>query len=118
MLFGDGKILLLESVEKYGSVLKAAEALNMDYLKARDHIQRIEALFSAKITERHGRGSRLTKRGRELVKAYNMLSEAVWCFSNSKYKERFFPHGEPLMPQKTDNTQRDVPLQKPGTAQK
>ena len=81
-VFGEGPCLLLEEVNKSGSLNKAAIKLNMSYSKAWTIINRAENILGYPLLERRiggvdGGGSYLTSNGRILVENYqNFCQEA------------------------------------------
>lgn len=73
--FGKGPCLLLETVDKLGSLNKAAIKLNMSYSKAWSIIKRAESMLGFSLLERQtggidGGGSYLTPRAKVLIKTY------------------------------------------------
>lgn len=74
-VFGEGPCMLLEKVDEYGSLNKAAQELNMSYSKAWSIIHRAEVklkikLLETKIGGEEGGGSYLTYEAKSLIKAY------------------------------------------------
>lgn len=80
--FGPGIATLLQTVEKTGSLQKAAEAMGMAYSKAWKMIKEIEKLWGFPLTYRdiggkNGGGSILTPEGRFLLERYERFTEEV-----------------------------------------
>ena len=79
---GPGKIALLESIEKTGSLTSAAKMLDMSYRRAwllLDEVNRSvkqPAVESSKGGSRGG-GSRLTELGRQLVTLYRRIERTA-----------------------------------------
>lgn len=74
-LFGDGKVALLESIERHGSMNKAAKEFGMSYLHLLKKIKTLEKRLGKKLVEtstggKGGGGTRLTKDGRDILKKY------------------------------------------------
>ncbi len=75
-IIGDGKIKLLEAIEKYGSVNKAAKEFGLSYPHAWRYVHEIEEVFNKKIVNtktggKRGGGSNLTDCGKKLIFEYN-----------------------------------------------
>ncbi|MGL4605857.1 MAG: winged helix-turn-helix domain-containing protein [Eubacteriaceae bacterium] len=78
--FGDGPCKLLEGVERLGSLNKAASEMNMAYSKAFKIIKNAEKNCGYKLLEREiggigGGGSKITEKGKELIKRYTAFEE-------------------------------------------
>ena len=74
-VFGEGPCILLEKIDKLGSLSKACEDLNMSYSKGWSIINNAEALLNVKLIETKiggadGGGSYLTEDGKKLIRAY------------------------------------------------
>jgi molybdate transport system regulatory protein len=81
-MFGDGKWLLLMSIEEEGSIRKAAEKLGRGYRKAWGDIKRTENVLGRRLVRktRGGPGggmTELTEFGRELLAGWRRYREAV-----------------------------------------
>ena len=78
--FGDGPCRLLTLVEQTGSLRAAAMQMGMAYTKAMKLLRHAEETVGEPLTVRctggkAGGGSRLTKRGKELVEQYERYKE-------------------------------------------
>ena len=77
-----GPLILLETVDKLGSLNKACNQLNMSYSKSWSIINRAETLLGYSLVMTHtggvdGGGSILTPKARALIKTYkNFCKEA------------------------------------------
>lgn len=76
--FGKGRILLLQHIDQYGSISKAAKEMKMSYKAAWDAVNEMNTLSKEPIVERSiggkgGGGTALTDKGREYIKIYNEL---------------------------------------------
>jgi molybdate transport system regulatory protein len=74
-ILGDGKWLLLRTIEEVGSISKAAVKLDISYRKAWGDLKKVEDLLGIPVIERHrggqaGGSSVLTEQGVNLIKAY------------------------------------------------
>lgn len=74
-VFGEGPCILLEGVDKFGSLSKACEDLNMSYSKGWSIINNAEKLLNVKLLQTQiggvdGGGSYLTEDAKKLIKAY------------------------------------------------
>lgn len=77
---GLGRIKLLEKIDEYGSISKAAKALKMSYKAAWDAINDMNNLSDIPLVEsmaggEKGGGSRLTEKGKELINFYKNLEQ-------------------------------------------
>lgn len=76
--FGKGIVMLLEGVEKYGSINQATHSMGMAYSKAWRILKATEAEFGVRLVERDGaRGSKLTGDARVLMRLYYTLRESA-----------------------------------------
>lgn len=74
--FGKGIVMLLDGIEKYGSINQATHAMGMAYSKAWRIIKATEKEFGVKLVERDGvHGSSVTAQARELTETYRKLLE-------------------------------------------
>lgn len=75
-ILGDGKWLLLRTIEEVGSIAKAAVNLGISYRKAWGDLKKVEDLLGMPVIERQrggqsGGSSVLTEQGIYLIKAYS-----------------------------------------------
>jgi molybdate transport system regulatory protein len=92
VFFGTGRVLLLNKIEEYGSIKKAAEALGMSYRAAWGKIKATEKLLGVRLIEypRHKRdGCRLSLQGRELRDRFDAWFRQVEQDANEKAGEIF-----------------------------
>jgi molybdate transport system regulatory protein len=90
--FGKGRIDLLEHIERYGSISKAAREMKMSYKAAWDAVNDMNTLSSEPIVIREtggkgGGGTVLTKKGREYIKIYKeieILQNKLFNLLNNK----------------------------------
>ena len=77
-LAGRGRVDLLEKVGEFGSITRAAKAVNMSYKAAWDAIDTMNNLSDGPLVEtakggKGGGGARLTEKGQRLVQVYKAL---------------------------------------------
>jgi molybdate transport system regulatory protein len=105
LLFGGRHLLeknaieLLRSIEREGSITKAAKAVGVSYKTAWDHIDRLNNLSSKPLIStstggRHGGGCRLSEYGKRILDAYDFhqkrFENAIKGFSGKKGDFDFF----------------------------
>ena len=81
-IVGKGGIKILESIEKEGSIAKAARKLGMSYRFVWNYINRLENVLGEKVIERErggksGGGSKLTETGKLLLKRYKKIEKSL-----------------------------------------
>ncbi|MBN2259360.1 MAG: LysR family transcriptional regulator [Clostridiales bacterium] len=79
-VFGKGPKDLLVNIEKYGSINRAADEMNMSYSKALKLMNTIEKEMGIVVLERHtggnsGGGSYLTEDAKELISKFEQYEE-------------------------------------------
>jgi molybdate transport system regulatory protein len=75
-VFGKDMALLLEGVERLGSINASAKSLRVAYTYAWHILKDAETSFGFPLVDRDGaRGSTLTPRGRQLLTTYRKLSQ-------------------------------------------
>ena len=84
-VFGDGRARLLREIEDRGSIHAAADALDMSYRHAWDHLHKMEERLGHPLLERHhggvdGGGSRLTDQARQILKDFTTAREQIKAF--------------------------------------
>ncbi len=77
---GSDRIRLLEMIDEYGSITKAAKAVGVSYKTAWDTMDAInnlsdKPLFVRMAGGKSGGGTRLTDEGREVIKKYRVIEE-------------------------------------------
>jgi molybdate transport system regulatory protein len=78
--FGLGRALLLQKIDRHGSLRKAAEELGMSYRAAWGKIKKSEEVLDTKLIVQSGsrrEGCRLTDSGRQLMESYLKWFQAV-----------------------------------------
>jgi molybdate transport system regulatory protein len=92
--FGEGPHELLKRVEKTDSLHEAAHQMGMSYSKAWKLIQTMEkrlgfSLLDKKIGGLSGGGSRVTPKGKELMKRYEQFEKEVKKAIEKVYQKHF-----------------------------
>ena len=81
ILFGSGRIAILEAIEKNRSLKAAAEELNMSYRSLWGKIKKSEDLLGLKLLDKktggRGGGSTLTPEAKQLVTDFQRLQNSV-----------------------------------------
>ena len=89
---GNDRIALLEKIDEYGSITKAAKAVGISYKTAWDTIEAINnlserPLFIRMTGGKSGGGTRLTEEGKEVIQKYKIVQEEHEKFlRNLEYK--------------------------------
>jgi len=91
---GIGLIWLLENIDKYKSINKASNEMNMSYIKALKILNRLEKNLNNKLIIRTnggngGGGSSLTEFGKSFLKKYKHFQEKVNNFTKKEFKKIF-----------------------------
>lgn len=94
VVFGAGRLRILEAIERYGSIRAAALELNMGYRAIWARIQATEERLGAPILEkkkggRSGGGSRLTPLGEKLVRDFRALQSTIERQSDHVFADTF-----------------------------
>ena len=79
---GPGKMMLLDNIDRHGSISAAGRAMNMSYRQAWDLVDQLNRAFVELVVESHaggksGGGASLTPLGRALVAHYSAIAEAT-----------------------------------------
>ena len=93
-VFGSGRRALLESIDKLGSINKAAGDINISYRKALSYIQSMEKRLGVTLVERraggkNGGGAVLTKKAREFLGKYEKLESGINALLDLRFLEIF-----------------------------
>lgn len=92
LIFGFGRAQLLEKIEEYGSLKKAAESMGISYRAAWGKIRKSEALLGVRLIVRSGskkEGCRLTPYGKALKDQFIRWVDEVEHLSLQKAREIF-----------------------------
>jgi molybdate transport system regulatory protein len=93
-VFGSGREALLKSIDRLGSINKAAQDINMSYRKALSYIQTMEERLGTSLVERRtggvqGGGAFLTDEAREFLRKYEKLQQGVNDILDRKFARIF-----------------------------
>ena len=97
-VFGHGKWLLLDAIDRKGSLQAAADSLGISYRKAWGDLRKAERALGILFLDRHRGGSdggesRLTEEGRKWLKEYGRLHDEVEESvkrAHARWKKRMF----------------------------
>ncbi len=92
MIFGLGRSQLIENIDKYGSLQKAAKKMGISYRAAWGRIKKTEEVLGEKLLVRTSNGNQLSDFGKELNKMYNQWFRKVED-NALKEAEEIFPWG-------------------------
>jgi molybdate transport system regulatory protein len=78
---GPGKVMLLEEIDKHGSISAAGRAMNMSYKRAWDLVSESNSLFGVDVVEsktggKQGGGANLTPFGLAVIKHYRAAEKS------------------------------------------
>ncbi len=93
-VFGSGRRALLNSIDKLGSINKAAKDTNISYRKALSYIQSMENRLNKNLVERqaggkNGGGAIITKEARALLDKFEKLESGVNALLDLRFLEIF-----------------------------
>lgn len=92
-LLGPGRIELMQLIQKYGSIAKAAKAMSMSYRKAWQMVKDLnnlsgKPLIEVKLGGKKGGGAAITDEGVAKMKSYfSIQSKASACFEKALKEE-------------------------------
>ncbi|MBI3136464.1 MAG: LysR family transcriptional regulator [Bacteroidetes bacterium] len=92
---GPGRVKLLENILKFGSISRAAKAINMSYRKAWQLIEDMNAVSKKVLVEKQaggktGGGATVTSEGLNVIKQYRILQYEVDKVLNKHAKKMSF----------------------------
>jgi len=93
-VFGSGRKLLLEAIDRSGSINRAAQEMNMSFRKAWGALRAMEERLGVKLVERHtggkdGGGAVLTEDARKFVKQFEILEKDFQQYVDAKFQKIF-----------------------------
>jgi formylmethanofuran dehydrogenase subunit E len=93
-VFGKGRRLLLEAIDAYGSINRAAAEVGISFRKAWGHIKAMEDRFGVKLVERqaggrHGGGAVITPEAREFLSRFKHLEQGLREFADERFTKIF-----------------------------
>jgi len=91
---GDGKVRLLELIDRHGSTQKAAQENGMSYCHALGAIRKMEMrsglkMVAARVGGKAGGGARLTAPGKEFVARYVRFPDGLAEIIREKFPQAF-----------------------------
>ena len=94
ILFGDGRLQILQAIEKQGTLSAAAEKLGMSYRGLWARIRHSERRLGFALIETHaGRGpssgTSLTPEGRSVMRRYTKLQKQVQTAARKAFRDIF-----------------------------
>jgi molybdate transport system regulatory protein len=92
IIIGEGRMKILEHVEKTGSINQAAKMMKMSYKAVWSKIKYTEKHLNAKIVHSDKKtGSRLTEEGKNLMERYRTLKEKCLMADDKIFNDIFKP---------------------------
>ncbi len=93
-VFGSGREELLRSIDRLGSINRAARNINLSYRKALSYIQSMEERLGIRLVERkaggrHGGGAVLTEEARDFLRKYAALCRGVNDMLDRRFRKVF-----------------------------
>ncbi len=93
-VFGSGRRLLLEAIDRSGSINRAVREMNMSFRKAWGALRAMEERLGVKLVERHtggrdGGGVVLTEDVRKFVKQFEILEKDFQQYIDAKFQKIF-----------------------------
>ena len=94
VIFGSGRVHMLETIDRLGSMNRAAKELKMSYRALWGRIKSTEERLGTKILESKpgggkGRGSVLTPTGRNLLERYKLLQQKIIAVADREFEKIF-----------------------------
>ncbi len=93
-VFGRGRRFLLQAIDTYGSINRAAKEINISYRKAWSYIKAMEERLGIKLVERkaggrNGGGAVLTEEAREFIRKYEMMENGIRKLVDERFRNIF-----------------------------
>ncbi len=93
-VFGKGRGMLLEAIDKHGSINQAAKEINISYRKAWGYIKAMEERLGFKLIERRtggrdGGGASLTDEARQFLWKYAAMETGLREIVDEKFNKIF-----------------------------
>jgi len=104
-VLGDGKWLLLKTIEELGSITKAVEKLGVSYRKAWGDLRKMEQMLAISIIDKQrggaaGGSTTLTPEGVFIIRAYKKFHDEI----EHSFRETFDKFIEEISSAKYENT--------------
>jgi molybdate transport system regulatory protein len=106
VLFGQGRMALLKTIDECHCLSTAAKKLNMSYRAAWGRLKASEKRLGMKLVEMqtHGEGSHLTAEAKTLLSNFELLEKETHSFLIDMSRKLSFPNGNKIfknVPEKT-----------------
>lgn len=90
IIMGNGRMLILESIDRTGSINQTSKELKMSYKSVWSKIRSTEKNFGRPVVHADRRtGSRLTREGRELLEKYRALKKRCIRADDAVFEDIF-----------------------------
>lgn len=91
-VFGRGRRFLLQAIDRYGSINRAAKEINISYRKAWSYIKAMEERLGIKLVEtrvggRDGGGATLTDHARSFLREYAKLEDEIRKVADDRFRK-------------------------------
>ncbi len=98
-ILGSGRRYLLEAIDEFGSINRAARELQISYRKAWSSIKAMEERMGIKLVERkaggrRGGGASLTEEARAFISKYRLIEEGIQEAVDEKFRSIFIQDDE------------------------
>ena len=92
IFLGKGRVNLLQAIEQYGSINKAAKSMNMSYLKAWKLVESMNIASKKPLTikvsgGKGGGGTQLTEEGKKAIKLFQELNSRCQQFMDAEFEK-------------------------------
>ena len=92
ILIGEGRLRLLNAIEKEGSISKAAKSIQLSYKKAWRLIDTVnknakEIVVQSSIGGKGGGGAKITPYGKKMMHAFEVMNKNCWKFLDEEIKK-------------------------------
>ncbi|MCP4718953.1 MAG: LysR family transcriptional regulator [Desulfobacteraceae bacterium] len=92
IIMGKGRMDILDSIDRTGSINKTAKEMNMSYKSVWSKIKSTEKNFGKPVVHADRvKGSKLTDEGRQLLEDYRKLNRECMAADDAIFEEIFFP---------------------------
>ncbi len=93
-VFGRGRRLLLEAIDRHGSINRAAQEVNISYRKAWSHIKAMEERLGIQLVERqaggrNGGGAAVTKEARQFLEKFEAMEKGLREAVDERFRKLF-----------------------------
>ncbi len=94
VIFGSGRLEMLEAIDRFGSMNRAAKELNMSYRALWGRIKSTEERLGAKVVITKpgggkGHGSVITPAGKKLLENYKLIHDRIIKLADQEFEKIF-----------------------------